>query len=232
MAARHRIAVLGGGEINVVGSDCICSEVYDIVPVGANLFIFSFLLAVCGHIVSNDLPGVDVYIRTLRIAAGAKLDGRAALHLRRVAGQVLAIDLQIQGLERDGQALNGDIVKCRFLAFTCGVPLVSAVLVSDLKANAVRLLQEILPHRGIGYLQCADDGGSARTGEICASVGDNCLDAARVLGVAEGSGVVRSFSNRFDIHCSVNGIPVQVDPRVLCAVDGVIAGHVGQQREG
>ena len=108
----------------------------------------------------------------------------------------------------------------------------SAVLVSDLKANAVRLLQEILPHRGIGYLQCADDGGSARTGEICASVGDNCLDAARVLGVAEGSGVVRSFSNRFDIHCSVNGIPVQVDPRVLCAVDGVIAGHVGQQREG
>ena len=132
LGARHRIAVLGGGEINIVGSDCVCSEVYDIVPVGANLFIFRFLLAVCGHVVSNDLPGVDVYIRTLRIAAGAELDGRAALHLRRVAGQVLAIDLQIQGLGGDGQAIDDNVVQLGAFDIIRGIPLVSAVRVEHL----------------------------------------------------------------------------------------------------
>ena len=132
VAARHRIAVLGGGEINVVGSDCVCGEVYDIVPVGANLLIFSFLLAVCGHVVSNDLPGVDVYIRTLRIAAGAELDGRAALHLRRVVGQVLAIDLQIQGLGGDGQAIDDNVVQLRIIDIIRGIPLVIAISVKHL----------------------------------------------------------------------------------------------------
>ena len=135
VAARHRIAVLGGGEINVVGSDCVSVEVYNVVPVAANLFIFSFLLAVCGHVVSIDLPGVDVYIRTLRIAAGAELDGRAALHL--VAGQVLAIDLQIQGLGGDGKAIDNNVVQLRVFDIIRGVPLVSAVRVCDPEARRV-----------------------------------------------------------------------------------------------
>ena len=113
MSARHRIAVLGSGEINIVGSDCVSVEVYNVVPAAADLFIFSFLLAVCvrGIVVSNHFPDVDVYIRTLRIADGTELDGRAALHLRRVAGQVLAIDLQIQGLGGDGQAIDDNVVQ-------------------------------------------------------------------------------------------------------------------------
>ena len=132
MAAHHLIAVLAGGEINIVGSDCVCVEVYDIVPAGANLFIFSFLLAVYGKAVSNGFPDVDGYIRTTCIAAGAELDGRAALHLRRVAGQVLAIDLQIQGLGGDGQAIDNNVVQLRAFDIIRGVPLVSAVRVEHL----------------------------------------------------------------------------------------------------
>ena len=110
MAARHRIAVLGSGEINIVGSDCVSVEVYNVVP-AADLFIFSFLLAVCGIVVSNAFPDVDVYIRTLPIAAGTELDGRSALHLRRVTDQVLAIYLQIQGLGGDRQAIDDNVVQ-------------------------------------------------------------------------------------------------------------------------
>ena len=111
MAARHRIAVLGGGEINVVASDRVSVEVYNVVPADADLFIFSFLLAVCGIVVSNAFPDVDVYIRTLPIAAGTELDGRSALHLRRVTGQILAIYLQIQGLGGDRQAIDDNVVQ-------------------------------------------------------------------------------------------------------------------------
>ena len=113
MAARHRIAILGSGEINIVGSDCVSVKVYNVVPAVADLFIFSFLLAVCvrGIVVSNHFPDVDVYIRTLPLAAGTELDGRSALHLRRVTDQVLAIYLQIQGLGGDRQAIDDNVVQ-------------------------------------------------------------------------------------------------------------------------
>ena len=178
-ATLHRIAVLGGGEINAVFSNRVTRQVYGIVPVGANLFIFSFPLAVCGHVVSNDLPGVDVYIRTTCIAAGAELDGRAALHLRRVAGQVLAIDLQIQGLGGDGQAIDNNVVQLRVFDTLWGVPLVSTVRVRDPEAKAGGLLQDILPLCGIGQRQCADHGRFTRPGEFCTLVGNDLINADR-----------------------------------------------------
>ena len=207
-------------------------EVYDIVPVGANLFIFSFLLAVCGHVVSNDLPGVDVYIRTLRIAAGAELDGRTALHLRRVAGQVLAIDLQIQGLGGDGQAIDNNVVQLRVFDIIRSIPLVSTVRARDLEAKAGGLLQDILPLRGICQRQCADHGRIFRPGEFCTLVGNDIINAdrGRVFRVAQGGGV--AARSRLDRHCALDGVAVQVKSRVLRAVDGIIAGHVGQQLKG
>ena len=130
--ALHRIAVLGGDEINAVFSNRVTRQVYNVVPAAANLFIFSFIQAVFGLVVFIDLPDVDGYIRVLRIAAGAELDSRAALHLRRVAGQVLAIDLQIQGLGGDGQAIDDNVVQLRAFDIIRGIPLVSAVRVEHL----------------------------------------------------------------------------------------------------
>ena len=229
--ALHRVAVFGGGEINAVFSNRVTRQVYNVVPAAANLLIFSFPPAVWGHVVSNDLPGVDVYIRTLRIAAGAELDGRAALHLRRVAGQVLAIDLQIQGLGRDGQAIDDNVVQLRAFDIIRGVPLVSAVRARDLEAKAGGLLQDVLPLRTLCQRQCADHGGKSRPGEFCTLVGNDLINAGcgRVLRVAQGGGV--AARSRFDRHCALDGVAVQVKSRVLRAVDGIIAGHVGQQRE-
>ena len=176
--ALHRVAVLGGGEINAVFSNRVTRQVYDIVPVAANLLIFSFLPAVCGHVVSNDLPGVDVYLRVF-VAAGAELDGRAALHLRRVAGQVLAIDLQIQGLGRDGQAIDDNVAQLRTFDIIRGVPLVSTVRARDLEAKAGGLLQDILPLCGIGQCQFTDHSGISRPGEFCTLVGNDIINADR-----------------------------------------------------
>ena len=231
LGARHRIAVLGGGEINVVGSDRVSVEVYNVVPAAANLFIFSFLLAVCGHVVSNDLPGVDVYIRTTCIAAGAELDGRAALHLRRVAGQVLAIDLQIQGLGGDGQSIDDNIVQLRAFDIIPGIPLVGAVRVEHLVSKCC-VIQNIFPRRALCQRQFADHGGIFRPGEFCSSVGNDRVNAGcgGVLCVAESGGV--AGRSRLDRHRALDGVAVQVKPRVLRAVDGIIAGHVGQQVEG
>ena len=150
VAARHRIAVLGGGEINVVGSDRVSVEVYNVVPIGANFLIFTCPLGVCELTVAPAFSDVEGHRRVLCVAAGAEPDGRAALHLRRVAGQVLAIDLQIQGLGGDGQAIDNNVVQLRAFDIIRGVPLVSTVSVFDLEAKAGRLLQDILPLRGIG----------------------------------------------------------------------------------
>ena len=105
MAARHRIAVLGGGEIDGVFSNRIEGVIFCILP------------AAIGRLCQGDgrcfarLQDGERHRHVLRIAAGEKLDGRATLHLRRVAGQVLAIDLQIQGLGRDGQAIDDNVVQ-------------------------------------------------------------------------------------------------------------------------
>ena len=229
MAARHRIAILGSGEINIVGSDCVSVEVYNVVPAAADLFIFRFLLAVCGIVVSNVFPDVDVYIRTLRITAGAELDGCAALHLRRVAGQVLAIDLQIQGLGGDGQAIDDNVVQLRTIDIIRGIPLVGAIRVRDSEAKAGRLLQDILPLRGIGQCQFADHGGIPRPGEFCSPVGNDRINAGCgiVLCVAESGGIVAC--SRLDRHRTLDAVSVQVKSRVLRTVDGIIAGHIGQQ---
>ena len=86
-AALHRVAVLGGGEIDGVFSDCIEGVIFCILPTG-----IARLRQGDGRCFAR-LENGERHLRTLRIAAGAELDGRAALHLRRVAGQVLAIDL-------------------------------------------------------------------------------------------------------------------------------------------
>ena len=231
MAARHRIAVLGGGEINIVGSDCVCVEVYDIVPCGANLLIFSFLLDVCGHVVSNDLPGVDVYIRAIRIAAGAELDGRAALHLRRSAGQVFAIDLQIQGLGGDGQSIDDNIVQLRDFDIILGIPLVSAVRVEHLVSKCCAI-QNRFPRRALCQRQFADHGRIFRPGEFRTIASNDLINTGRgrVFRIAQGGGDKVAL-DALDRHCALDGVAVQVKCRVLRAVDGIIAGHVGQQLE-
>ena len=227
VAARHRIAVLGGGEINVVGSDCVSVEVYNVVPVAANLFIFSFLLAVCGHVVSIDLPGVDVYIRTTCIAAGAELDGRAALRLRRVTGQVLAIDLQIQGLGGDGQSIDDNIVQLRAFDIIPSIPLVGAIRVEHLVSKCC-VIQNRFPRRALCQRQCADHGRIFRPAKFCTLVGNDLINAGcgRVFRIAQGGG-----EGALDHHRALDGVAVQVKSRDLRAVDGIIAGHVGQQRE-
>ena len=51
----------------------------------------------------------------------------------------------------------------------------------------------------------------------------------RVFPVAQGGGV--AAHSRLDRHRALDGVAVQVKSRLLRAVDGIIAGHVGQQRE-
>ena len=186
--ARYRIAVLAGREINAVCSDRVSIEVYNIVPHGADLFIFSFLLAVCGDAVSPYLSDVDGHIRILRVAVGAEPDGRAALHLRVTAGQVLPIDLQRQGLGGDWQTIDDDIVQLRGTGRNSrrGVPLVSAVPIEHLIAKAVRFIQDVCPCGTLCQLQRADNGGESRTGEVCSLVGNDGIDTGcgRVFRVA------------------------------------------------
>ncbi len=43
--------------------------------------------------------------------------------------------------------------------------------------------------------------------------------------------VVFLARSRLDRHRALDGMALQIKSRVLCAVDGIIAGHVGQQRE-
>ena len=186
--ARYRIAVLAGREINAVCSDRVSIEVYNIVPRGADLFIFSFLLPVCGDAVSPYLSDVDGHIRILRVAVGAEPDGRAALHLRVTAGQVLPIDLQRQGLGGDWQTIDDDIVQLRGTGGNIrrGVPLVSAVPIEHLIAKAVRFIQDVCPCGTLCQLQRADNGGESRTGEVCSLVGNDGIDTGcgRVFRVA------------------------------------------------
>ena len=186
--ARYRIAVLAGREINAVCSDRVSIEVYNIVPHGADLFIFSFLLDVCGDAVSPYLSDVDGHIRILRVAVGAEPDGRAALHLRVTAGQVLPIDLQGQGLGGDWQTIDDDIVQLRGTGRNIrrGVPLVSAVPIEHLIAKAVRFIQDVCPCGTLCQLQRADNGGISRPGEVCSLVGNDGIDTGcgRVFRVA------------------------------------------------
>ena len=108
----------------------------------------------------------------------------------------------------------------------------SAVRVCDPEAKAGRLLQDILPLRGIGQCQYADHGGIFRPGEFCSPVGNDSINAGcgGVLCVAESGGV--AARSRLDRHRPLDGVAIQVKSRVPRAVDGVIAGHVGQQPEG
>ena len=240
MAARHRIAVLGGGEINRRSfRSSLQAIVCDVVPGGADLlsYIAAFVAdSVMGTLFRTDLPGWRTsHVHILRIAAGAELDGRAALHLRRVAGQVLAIDLQIQGLGGDGQAIDDNIVQLRAFDIIRGVPLVSAVRV---RAPCIQVLVgccRISFHcRALCQRQCADHGRISRPGEFCTLAGNDLINAGcgRVFRVAEGGGDIVAFACRLDRHCALDGVAVQVKSRVLRAVDGIIAGHVGQQLKG
>ena len=108
----------------------------------------------------------------------------------------------------------------------------SAVRIRDPEANVGKLLQDILPLRGVGQCQFADHGGIIRPGEFCSLVGNDRINAGCgvVLCVAE-SGRIISCS-RLDRHRALDGVAVQVKSRVLRAVDGIIAGHVGQQLKG
>ena len=62
-------------------------------------------------------------------------------------------------------------------------------------------------------------------------MGNDRINAGRgrVFCVAQGGGV--AARSRFDRHRALDGMALQIKSRVLCAVDGIIAGHVGQQLE-
>ena len=64
-------------------------------------------------------------------------------------------------------------------------------------------------------------------------MGNDRINAGRgrVFRVAQGGGGVAARS-RLDRHRTLDGMAVQVKSRVLRAVDGIIAGHVGQQLKG
>ena len=51
-----------------------------------------------------------------------------------------------------------------------------------------------------------------------------------VFRVAQGGGIVAR--SRLDRHRTLDGVAVQIKSRDLCAIDGIIAGHVGQQLKG
>ena len=231
LVAGHRIAVLAGGEINAIFPDRVSREVYDVVPVFADHLIFSFLLAVCECAVARRHSGVDVYLRVLRIAAGAELDGRAALHLWIAAGQVLAIDLQIQGLGGDGQSIDDNIVQLRAFDIIPGIPLVGAVRVEHLVSKCC-VIQNRFPRRALCQRQCADHGRITRPGEFRTIESNDFINAGcgRVLRVAQGGGDIVTL-DALDRHRALDGMAVQIKSRLLRAVDGIIAGHIGQQRE-
>ena len=222
--ALHRIAVLGGGEIDGVFSDRIEGVIFCILPTG-----IARLRQGDGRCFAL-LQNGERHIRAICIAAGAELDGRAALHLRRVAGQVLAIDLQIQGLESDGQAIDDNVIQLRIFDIIRGVPLVSAVRVEHLVSKCC-VIQNRFPRRALCQRQFADHGGISRPGEFCTLVGNDLINAGcgGVLFVAESGGV--AARSRLDRHRALDAVAVQIKSRVLRAADGIIAGHVGQQRE-
>ena len=107
----------------------------------------------------------------------------------------------------------------------------SAVRVEHLVSKCFKI-QNIFPRRVLCQRQCADHGRITRPGKFCTLVGNDRINAdrGRVFRIAQGGGV--SARSRLDRHCALDGVAVQVKSRLLCAVDGVIAGHVGQQREG
>ena len=222
MAARHRIAVLGGGEIDGVFSDRIEGVIFCILPIG-----IARLRQGDGRCFALLQDG-EFHRRAICIAAGAELDGRAALHLRRVAGQVLATDLQIQGLGGDGQSIDDNIVQLRAFDIIPGIPLVGAVRVEHLVSKCC-VIQNIFPRRALCQRQFADHGGIFRPGEFCTLVGNDIINAdrGRVFRVAQGGGV--AARSRLDRHRALDGMALQIKSRVLRAVDGIIAGHVGQQ---
>ena len=191
------------------------------------------------HIVSRQRDGRcfarlqdgECHRHVLRIAAGTELDGRAALHLRRAAGQVLATDLQIQGLGGDGQSIDDNIVQLRTFDIIPGVPLVSAVRIEHLVSKCC-VIQNIIPRRALCQRQFADHGGIFRSGEFRTIASNDFINAGcgRVLRIAQ-SGGDKVALGALDRHCARDGVAVQVKCRVLRAVDGIIAGHVGQQLE-
>ena len=171
MAARHRIAVLGGGEIDGVFSNRIEGVIFCILP------------AAIGRLCQGDgrcfarLQNGERHLRVF-VAAGAELDGRAALHLQRVAGQVLAIDLQIQGLGGDGQAIDDNIVQLRAVDIIPGIPPVGAVRIEHLVSKCFKI-QNIFPCRTLCQCQFADHGGLSRPGEFCTLAGNDRVNADR-----------------------------------------------------
>ena len=222
MVARHRIAVLGGGEIDGVFSDCIEGVIFCILPTG-----IARLRQGDGRCFARLQDG-ERHRHILRIAAGAELDSRAALHLR----QVLAIDLQIQGLRGDGQSIDDNIVQLRVFDIIPGIPLVGAVRVEHLVSKCC-VIQNRFPRRALCQRQFADHGRIFRPGEFRTIVSNDLINAGcgRFFRIAQGGGDIVTF-DALDRHCALDGVAVQVKSRVLRAVDGIIAGHVGQQLKG
>ena len=218
--ALHRIAVLGGGEIDGVFSDRIEGVIFCILPTG-----IARLRQGDGRCFAL-LQNGERHIRAICIAAGAELDGRAALHLVHVR----PIDLQIQGLGGDGQAIDDNVVQLRAFDIIRGVPLVSAFSVEHLVSKCFKI-QNIFPCRAICQRQCADHGGKSRPGEFRTIESNDLINAGcgRVFRIAQGGGV--AARSRLDRHRALDGMAVQIKSCDLRAVYGIIAGHVGQQRE-
>ena len=189
------------------------------------------------HIVSRQRDGRcfaclqdgERHRHVIRIAAGAKLDGRAALHL--VAFHVRPVDLKRQVLARDGQSVDDNIVQLRAVDIIPGIPLVGAVRVEHLVSKCC-VIQNRFPRRALCQRQFADHGRIFRPGEFRTIASNDLINAGcgRVFRVAQGGGDKVAL-DALDRHCALDGVAVQVKSRLLRAVDGIIAGHVGQQRE-
>ena len=186
--ARYRIAVLAGREINPMLTDFVEVALRDVIPCGADFLIFTCQLGETVHAVAPAFSDEEVHTCAAGIAVGAEPDGRAALHLRVTAGQVLPINFQRQGLGGDWQTIDDDIVQLRGTGRNIrrGVPLVSAVPIEHLIAKAVRFIQDVCPCGTLCQLQRADNGGESRTGEVCSLVGNDGIDTGcgRVFRVA------------------------------------------------
>ena len=190
-AALHGVAVLDSGEPDGVAARLGKDVLADIVPAAADLLIrrvgegdgrlAALLLDVEGH------------VRVFGVAIGAELDGGTAIHRR----NILSIDLQVQILGRDGQALNGDVGQFRGvgkLLIRRGVPRILRQVIGIVRVHLVAGVSgrtyDILPRCALCQLQRADNGRFCRSGKLCARVGNDLLYDVCVVGSAEGDFIV------------------------------------------
>ena len=182
--ARHRIAVLGSCEINIVGSHLVEGVVRDVVPAGADLLILTRILGVA---VTIGCFNVEDHRCAACIAVGAKQRFGATVY---GAGNGLVIsDLHNrQRTARNGQALDGDIGQFRGFGGNVrrGVPRI-AVQVGIVRVHLVAGVsgkkQDIFPRCTLRQRQFFDDSGGSRNGELCVLVSDDLLNGACALGV-------------------------------------------------